>query len=52
MSKKRYWYMIVVTKEIKKILAEKEFSAYGSTDAVINHKGVDLYIKLLNVKTS
>ena len=31
--------------------ASREFSAYRPTDAVNNRKGVDLYIKLLNVRT-
>ena len=48
--------MIVMTKQMKKnskiCKANKEFSAYRLTDAFNNHKGVDLYIKLLNIRTS
>ena len=32
--------------------ANRESSAYRPTDAVNNHKGIDLYIKLLDDRTS
>ena len=47
--------MIAMTKKKKNsniFKAKLGFSAYRPTDAVNNHKGVDHYMKLLNVRTS
>ena len=46
--------MILMTDQMKKnsniFKAKKEFSAYRPTGAVNNRNGVDIYIRLLNVR--